>query len=148
MAIHSLEELHNETADCINSLINKEFKIIPDESVSHYPYIFKVALYNKYTNQTVEICTKEGIGYFIRSIDVYCNLGGGSSQTYNISYYKSHDNIYADSEDEAKEERDKFLSMKRKKLFDVIRAMNTSDKDSDQDSDNMFSDIFGNLEFM
>ena len=144
MAIHLLEELHNETADCINSLINKEFKIIPDESVSQYPDIFKVALYNKYTNQTVEICTKEGIGYFIRSIDVYCNLGGGSSQTYKVFYYKAHDNIYADSEDEAKEEHDKFLSMKRKKLLDVIRTMDTSDKDSDH----MFSDIFGNLEFM
>ena len=148
MALHTLEELHNETADCINSVINKEFKIIPDKSVSYDPHIFNVTLYNKYTNQTVEICTKENTDSFTRSIDVYCNLGGGSSQTYKVSYYKAYDNIYADSEDEAKEERDKFLSMKRKKLLDAIRAMDTSDKDSDQDSDNMFSDIFGNLEFM
>ena len=144
MALHTLEELHTETADCINSVINKKFKIIPDKSVSYDPHIFNVTLYNKYTNQIVEICTKEGIDYFIRSIDVYCNLGGGSSQTYKVFYYKAHDNIYADSEDEAKEERNKFLSMKRKKLLDVIRAMDTSDKDSDH----MFSDIFGNLEFM
>ena len=148
MAIHSLEELHNETADCINSVINKEFKIIPDKSVSYDPHIFNVTLYNKYTNQIVEIFTKENTDSFTRSIDVYCNLGGGSSQTYNISYYKSHDNIYADTEDEAKEERNKFISMKRKKFLDVIRTIDTSDKGSDQDSDNMFSDIFGNLEFM
>ena len=144
MAIHSLEELHNETADCINSVINKEFKIIPDKSVSYDPHIFNVTLYNKHTNQIVEICTKENTDSFTRSIDVYCNLGGGSSQTYKVFYYKSHDNIYADSEDEAKEERNKFLSMKRKKLLDVISTMDTSDKDSDH----MFSDIFGNLEFM
>ena len=144
MALHILEELHNETADCINSVINKEFKIIPDKSVSYDPHIFNVTLYNKHTNQIVEICTKENIDSFTRSIDVYCNLGGGSSQTYKVYYYKAHDNIYADSEDEAKEERNKFLSMKRKKLLDVIRTMDTSDKDSDH----MFSDIFGNLEFM
>lgn len=144
MALHTLEELHNETADCINSVINKEFKIIPDKSVSYDPHIFNVTLYNKHTNQIVEIRTKENIDSFTRSIDVYCNLGGGSSQTYNISYYKSHDNIYTDTEDEAKEERKKWLDMKRKKLVDTLLQCDTCDKDTDH----MFSDIFGNLEFM
>ena len=148
MSLHTLEELHTETADCINSVINKEFKIMPDKSVSYDPHMFNVTLYNKYTNQTVEIRTKENTDSFTRSIDVYCNLGGGSSQRFNYSYYKAHDNVYADSEDEAQEEHKKWLDMKRKKLLDVIRTMDTSDKDSDQDSDNMFSDIFGNLEFM
>ena len=137
MALHSLEELHNETADCITSVINKEFKIIPDKSVSHDPHIFNVTLYNKHTNQIVEICTKENTDSFTRSIDVYCNLGGGSSQTYNISYYKSHDNIYADTEDEAKEEHKKWLDTNLM-LCDTCNKYNT----------NMFSDIFGNLEFM
>ena len=123
MALHSLEELHNETADCINRVINKEFKIIPDKSVSHDPHIFNVTLYNKHTNQIVEICTKENTDSFTRSIDVYCNLGGGSSQTCEVFYYKAHDNIYADSEDEAKEEHNKFLAMKRMEFIDVIRAM-------------------------
>ena len=109
MALHTLEELHNETADCINSVIKKEFKIIPDKSVSYYPHIFNVTLYNKRTNQIVEIRTKENAYSFTRSIDVYCNLGGGSSQIYNVSYYKVYDNIYADTEDEAKEERKKWL---------------------------------------
>lgn len=145
MALHTLEELHTETADCINSVINKEFKIITDKSVSHDPHIFNVTLYNKHTNQIVEICTKENTDSFTRSINVYCNLGGGSSQMYNVSYYKAHDNIYADTEDEAKEERNKFLSMKRKKLLDInLGLCDTSDKDTDD----TFSDIFGNLEFM
>ena len=144
MALHTLEELHNETADCINSVINKEFKIIPDKSVSYDPHIFNVTLYNKHTNQIVEICTKENTESFTRSIDVYCNLGGGSRQTYNISYYKVHDNIYADTEDEAKEEREKWLDMKRKKLIDILQQCDTCDKDINH----MFSDIFGNLEFM
>lgn len=109
MALHTLEELHNETADCINSVINKEFKIIPDKSVSYDQRIFNVTLYNKHTNQIVEICTKENTYSFTRSIDVYCNLCGGSSQKYNVSYYKVYDNIYADTEDEAKEERKKWL---------------------------------------
>ena len=144
MALHTLEELHNETADCINSVINKEFKIIPDKSVSYDPHIFNVTLYNKHTNQIVEICTKENTDFFTRSIDVYCNLGGGSSQMYNVSYYKVHDNIYADTEDEAKEEHEKWLDMKRKKLIDILQSCDTCDKDTNY----MFSDIFGNLEFM
>ena len=144
MALHTLEELHTETADCINSVINKEFKIMPDKSVSYDPHIFNVTLYNKRTNQIVEICTKENTDSFTRSIDVYCNLGGGSSQMYNVSYYKVHDNIYADTEDEAKEEREKWLDMKRKKLIDILQPCDTCDKDTDH----MFSDIFGNLEFM
>ena len=144
MALHTLEELHTETADCINSVINKEFKIMPDKSVSYDPHIFNVTLYNKHTNQIVEICTKENTDSFTRSIDVYCNLGGGSSQMYNVSYYKVHDNIYADTEDEAKEEREKWLDMKRKKLIDILQPCDTCDKDTDH----MFSDIFGNLEFM
>ena len=144
MALHTLEELHTETADCINSVINKEFKIMPDKSVSYDPHIFNVTLYNKHTNQIVEICTKENTDSFTRSIDVYCNLGGGSSQMYNVSYYKAHDNIYADTEDEAKEEREKWLDMKRKKLIDILHQCDTCDKDTDH----MFSDIFGNLEFM
>lgn len=144
MALHTLEELHNETADCINSVINKEFKIIQDKSVSYDPHIFNVTLYNKHTNQIVEICTKENTDSFTRSIDVYCNLGGGSSQTYNISYYKSHDNIYADTKDEAKEERNRFLEMKRKELRDILLQCDTCNKDTDH----TFSDIFGNLEFM
>ena len=144
MALHTLEELHTETADCINSVINKEFKIMPDKSVSYDPHIFNVTLYNKHTNQIVEICTKENTDSFTRSIDVYCNLGGGSSQMYNVSYYKAHDNIYADTEDEAKEEREKWLCMKRKKLIDILQPCDTCDKDTNH----MFSDIFGNLEFM
>ena len=146
MALHTLEELHNKTADCINSLINKEFKIIPDKSVSYDPHIFNVTLYNKHTNQIVEICTKEIIDYFTRSIEVHCSLGGGSSQTYNVSYYKAHDNIYADSEDEAKEERKKWLDTNfRKKLLDTnLRLCDTCCKNQTS----MFSDIFGNLEFM
>lgn len=144
MALHTLEELHTETADCINSIINKEFKIMPDKSVSYDPHIFNVTLYNKHTNQIVEICTKENTDSFTRSIDVYCNLGGRSSQMYNVSYYKVHDNIYADTEDEAKEEREKWLDMKRKKLIDILQPCDTCDKDTNH----MFSDIFGNLEFM
>ena len=144
MALHTLEELHNETADCINSVINKEFKIMPDKSVSYDPHIFNVTLYNKHTNQSVEICTKENTDSFTRSIDVYCNLGGRSSQMYNVSYYKVHDNIYADTEDEVKAEREKWLDMKRKKLIDILQPCDTCDKDTNH----MFSDIFGNLEFM
>ena len=140
MALHTLEELHNETADCINSVINKEFKIIPDKSVSYDPHIFNVTLYNKHTHQTVEICTKENTDYFTRSIDVYCNLGGGSSQMYNVSYYKVHDNIYADTEDEAKEEREKWLDT----IDTNLRLRDTCCKNKTS----IFSDIFGNLEFM
>lgn len=106
MALYTLEELHNKTADYISSAVNHRFKIDPDKSVSDNPCIFNVTLYNKITKQTVEICTKEDNDSFTRSFNIYCSLGGGFCQRFNATYYKVHDNIYADTEDEAKGNED------------------------------------------
>ena len=111
MALHTLEEEHSRTADYISDAINQGFKIDPDKSVSYDPHIFNVTLYKKDTNRVVEICTKEDNDSFTRSFNIYCSLGGGFSQRFNTSYYKAHDNIYADSEDEAKEEHKKWLAI-------------------------------------
>ena len=110
MALHTLEELHNKTADYISDVVNHGFRIDPDKSVSDDPHIFNATLYNKITKQSVEICTKEDNDSFTRSFNIYCSLGGGFGQRFNTSYYKVHDNIYADSEDEAKEEHKKWLA--------------------------------------
>lgn len=110
MALHTLEELHNKTADYISDVVNNGFRIDPDKSVSDDPHIFNVTLYNKVTKQSVEICTKEDNDSFTRSFNIYCSLGGGFGQRFSDSYYKVHDNIYADTEDEAKEEHKKWLA--------------------------------------
>lgn len=110
MALHTLEELHSKTADYINDVANQGFKIDPNKSVSDDSHTFKATLYNKITKQTIEICTKEDVDSFTRSFNIYCSLGGGFSQRFNTSYYKVHDDIYADSEDEAKEEHKKWLA--------------------------------------
>jgi hypothetical protein len=110
MALHTLEELHNKTADYISDVVNHGFRIDPDKSVSDDPHIFNVTLYNKITKQSVEICTKEDNDSFTRSFNIYCSLGGGFGQRFSTSYYKVHDNIYADTEDEAKEEHKKWLA--------------------------------------
>jgi len=110
MSLHTLNELHSKTADYISDVIKQGFKINPDKSVSDNPHIFNVSLYNKDTKQTIEICTKDDDDSFISSFNVYCSIGGGSAQRINIPYYKVYDDIYADSEDEAKEEHKKWLA--------------------------------------
>lgn len=110
MALHTLEELHSKTAEYIIDVINNGFKIDPYKSVSDDPHIFKATLYNKNIKQTVEIYSKEDNDSFIRSFNVYCSLGGGFSQRFFNAYYKVHDNIYADSKEEAEEARNKYIS--------------------------------------
>lgn len=110
MALHTLEELHSKTADYISDAVNHGFKIDPDKSVSDDPHIFNVTLYKKYTEQIIKISTKEDYDSFTRSFNVFCSIGGGFSQRFNVPYYKVHDDIYADTEDEAKDERAKYLS--------------------------------------
>ena len=133
MALYTLKELHNKTADCISDIINHGFKIDPDKSVSDNPHIFNVTLYNRITKQTVEISTKEDNDSFTRSFNVYCNLGGGSAQRFNVHYYKVHDDIYADNEDEAKEEHKKWLAFN-------LGLGDIGDKDPIQ----VFADMLGN----
>lgn len=133
MALHTLEELHNKTADYISDVVNHGFRIDPDKSVSDDPHIFNVTLYNKDIKQSVEICTKEDNDSFTRSFNIYCSLGGGFGQRFNTSYYKVHDNIYADSEDEAKEEHKKWLAFN-------LGLGDIGDKDPIQ----AFADMLGN----
>lgn len=109
MALHTLEGLNGKTADYIRYLTNQGFKIDPCKSVSDDPHIFNVALFNKDTNRTVEICTKEDSNSFTRSFNMYCSLGGGFGQRFSVPYYKVHDNIYADSKEEADREYKKWL---------------------------------------
>lgn len=133
MTLHTLKELHSKTADYISDVVNHGFKIDPNKSVSDDSHIFKAILYNKITKQTIEICTKEDNDSFTRSFNIYCSLGGGFSQRFNTSYYKVHDDIYADSEDEAKEEHKKWLAFN-------LGLGDIGDKDPIQ----AFADILGN----
>ena len=110
MALYTLEELHSKTADYISDVVNHGFRIDPDKSVSDDPHTFKATLYNKDIKQSVEICTKEDNDSFTRSFNIYCSLGGGFGQRFNTSYYKVHDNIYADSKEEAIDARNKFYA--------------------------------------
>lgn len=133
MALHTLKELHNKTADYISDIIKQGFKINPDKSVSDDPHIFNVTLYNKDIKQTVEICTKEDNDSFTRSFNIPCSLGGGFGQRFNATYYKVHDNIYADTEDEAKKEYKKWFATN-------LGLGDIEDKDPIQ----AFADMLGN----
>lgn len=132
MALHILKELHNKTADYISDVINHGFKINPDKSVSDNLHIFNVTLYNKITKQTVEICTKEDNDSFTMSFNIYCSLGG-SAQRFNVPYYKVHDDIYADSKEEADREHKKWLAFN-------LGLGDIGDKDPIQ----VFADMLGN----
>lgn len=112
MALHTLEELHSKTADYISDVINRGFEIDPNKSVSDDPHIFNVTLYNKDLKQITEICTKEDRDSFTRSFHIYCSFSlGGYGQRFSTSYYKVHDNIYADSKEEADREYRKWLAI-------------------------------------
>lgn len=108
--LYSLKELHCQTAKHISDAVNNGFKIDPDKSVSDDPHIFNVTLYKKNTEQIIKISTKEDYDSFTRSFNIFCSIGGGFSQRFNVPYYKVHDDIYADTEDEAKDEHIKYLS--------------------------------------
>lgn len=148
MALHSIKELHDITADQIRELIKSGCKIDSNVPI-HKQNVFYAKLVkedSRVTGLKLEfvIATSESDDKFTKLFLVNNNASCDTIHRKCWTYFKAHDDIYADTEDEAKEEHDKFLSIKRKKLLDVISTMDTSDKDTGH----MFSNIFGNLEFM
>lgn len=115
MALHTLEELHSRTADQIRTLINDGYKIEPKGSISE-DNLFSVKLIKLVDGVSkfeVIITTIEGEDTFTKRILIDSNTCSfkAPSRKEDIKYYKVHDYIYADSEDEAKEEYKKWLAI-------------------------------------
>lgn len=134
MALHTLEELHSKTADQIRALIEEGYRIDPNRTITD-PNIFYVKLV-KVTDTNlrfeVTLSTIEGANTFTKRA-LFDSNSGVFSHKEDWKYYKVHDNIYADSEDEAKEEHKKWLAFN-------LGLGDIGDKDPIQ----AFADMLGN----
>ena len=138
MALHSIKELHDITADQIRELIKAGCKIDPNAPI-HKQNVFYAKLVKEDSRvpglkHEFIITTSESNDMFTKLFIVNSNVLDDTIHRKCWHYFKVNDDIYADTEDEAKEER--------KKLLDINIGK------CDKDQTNMFSDIFGNLEFM
>lgn len=141
MALHSIKELHDITADQIRELIKYGCKIDLNVSI-HKQSVFYVKLVkedSRVTGLKLEfvIATSESDDKFTKLFIVNSNALDDAIHRKCWHYFKVHDDIYADTEDEAKEERNKLFNAN-------LGICDTRDKDTEH----MFYDIFGNLEFM
>lgn len=110
MALYTRKELHDKTAGQIRTFIEEGYRIDPSKSISKDRNKFKAVLTNNLTHFTVEIETVESSEAFEMFINIFCNMGGGFSNSYNMTYYKVHDDIYSDSKLEAGNERVKWYA--------------------------------------
>lgn len=107
MAIHTLKELEYKTAQQVAEMIKRDYKI--DESRSGYDgNIFNVYLvHGKYV---IEIHTCKSNDRYTKLVKMtYINIPV-SDWKECYTYYKSHDDIYADSLEEANEELHKYYA--------------------------------------
>lgn len=141
MALHSIKELHDITADQIRELIKAGCKIDPNVPI-HKQNVFYAKLVKEDSRvpglkHEFIITTSESSDMFTKLFIVNSNVLDDTIHRKCWHYFKVHDDIYADTEDEAKEER--------KKLFNAnLGLCDTCDKDTGH----TFSNIFSNLEFM
>ena len=144
MALHSIKELHDITADQIRELIKSGCRIDSNIPI-HKPNVFYAKLVkedSRVPGLKLEfvITTSESSDKFTKLFLVNSNVLDDAIHRKCWAYFKVHDDIYADTEDEAKEERKKWLDT----IDTNLRLHDTCCKNQTS----MFSDIFGNLEFM
>jgi len=112
MALHTLEELHSKTADQIRALIEEGYRIDPTQSVSNNSNIFYAKLV-KVTDGDLQfkvtLFTVEGTNTFTKTALFNNNSDVFSHKDY-WKYYKVHDDIYADTIEEADREHKKWLA--------------------------------------
>ena len=140
MALHSIKELNDITADQIRELIKSGCRI--DSNIpNHKQNVFYAKLVKEARVPGLKlefsIITSESGDKFTKLFIVNSNALDDTIHRKCWHYFKVHDDIYADTEDEAKEERKKWFNHN-------LILCDTSDKDTGH----MFSNIFSNLEFM
>jgi len=103
MALHSLKELETKLADQILALVTHGYKIDGNRS-GHNDSIFSVYLVNDSFGLTVELHTSVKNDRFTKLYKIYSNKLNAYNCNECFVYYKSHGDVYADTEDEANEE--------------------------------------------
>jgi hypothetical protein len=110
MALYTLNELHGKIADQINVLVQKEdFRIAHDKYDDTYnENIFKATLVKGVC--TIEFYAYEKDDTFIKTYLIVDNKSHVYDHFKKLTYYKVHDDIYADSKLEADNERVKWYA--------------------------------------
>lgn len=108
MALHTLNELHSKTANYISLMIRNGYKIDPNRSLSEDKNFFIATLVKQDVDAEVTSLIKDD--KFTRKYKYSCKNDSNKIGGFTAIYYKVHDDIYADSEDEAKEEHKKWLA--------------------------------------
>ena len=114
MALHSLKELHDITADQIRELVQSGYRIDSNIPI-HKPNIFYVKLVKEYDvapglKFEFVITTAESSDKFTKLFIINSNALDEPIHRQCWHYFRVHDDIYADTEDEAKEEHKKWLA--------------------------------------
>lgn len=109
MALHTLKELHNRTADQIRALVQEGYRITPDKFIGPYSEnIFKAYLVKD--DFTVELYSREKDDTFIKCYIIKNSKYRSYDHDECFFYYKVHDDIYADTRLEADNERVKWYA--------------------------------------
>lgn len=109
MALHTLKELHDKTADQIRELIKVGYKLTPDKFKDPYTEnIFKAFLVKD--DYTIELYSHEKDDTFVKCFIIKNETFHGFDRTECFHYYKVHDDIYADTKLEAQNERVKWIA--------------------------------------
>ena len=109
MALHTLKELHNRTADQIRALVQEGYRITPDKFVGPYSEnIFKAYLVKD--DFTIELYSREADDTFIKCYIIKNDNYRAYDHDECFFYYKVHDDIYADTKLEADNERVKWYA--------------------------------------
>ena len=110
MSLYTLKQLNDRTADFIQMTIDKGYRIDPIEPATD-PNKFYARLINN-DGDVFVIASEVRDDCFIRSIR---NTKAGDVSYSNpvmVKYFRSHDYIYADTREEAKEELNKHYANK------------------------------------
>ena len=110
MTLYTYKELNDKLANTMISLVNVKFTIDENRSYSD-DRNFHAVLVHKIINREFMIHTLEDDDKYTYTM-VYKNRDClGSPIKMNFKYYKSHDDIYAESQEEADEEHKKWLAL-------------------------------------
>ena len=100
---HTLEEINTIAADWIRDRVLLGYKIVPGRSICNDTYMYaflrkdnesaSISTILLYTNGVI---TKYGI-------ECYYSLNGIQYGSSNVTYYHAYDDVYSDSENEAKQ---------------------------------------------
>lgn len=114
MSLYTLKELNNKPADTIRALIQEGYRITPIEQPNSKTEFVALLTGNSYTIKVITRCSyKYFVIIYLAKHNENCRFDVEKSYV----YYKSHDDLYSDSEKEAEDERLKYRTKCYENLY-------------------------------